>query len=131
MPEVEKNQRFVVVCRLIKCFIELENTVPLSEWSRHVFTLYISYRLSLHCILRYKFVCLVLRSLFSFILIVCSFQIQEHNNKISRMEQAIQLSCIEDWELHLRNCICERYTQYQKKQSLYTKECTEIYFGRK
>ena len=29
MPEVEKNQRFVVVCRLIKSSIELEDTVPL------------------------------------------------------------------------------------------------------
>ena len=30
MPEVEKNQRFVVVCRLIKCSIKFEEAVPLT-----------------------------------------------------------------------------------------------------
>jgi len=29
VPEVEKNQRFVVVCRLIKCSIKLEDILPL------------------------------------------------------------------------------------------------------
>ena len=33
MAEVEKNQRFVVVCRLIKCSIKLEDTIPLRQFT--------------------------------------------------------------------------------------------------